>query len=105
MNIVIEIDLSTVPVWAWWATAAAVWYPLAGLFVRHIRRKDVENKKPATTEGYACLWAFSPLACVLFCLAAVGIGAMFTLWTAAHFLSLGGVPAPWKADWNETPAA
>lgn len=105
MNVVIQLDLTTVPLWVWWATAAAVWYPLAGLVVRLIRRSDVVKNKAMTAEGYACLWAFSPLACLLLCLVLVVIGAYYTLWTAAHFASLGGVPAPWKTGWNGTTAA
>lgn len=99
-RLVIDLpDLAAAPPWVWWAVAAAVWYPVAGRVIYHMRRKDVmrgDGDGPTPPQAYACLWVFSPAAVVILSLMAVTVGAIFTLWAVGHYVSLGAIPAPWE---------
>lgn len=108
-TVVLELpfDPSTVPAWAWWTAAACVWYPLAGLCIRRIRRKGMlkeDNGEPVPGFAYAQLWALSPVFALGITVAAVVLAAFYTLWTVGHFASLGGIPAPWEQQEGEKAA-
>lgn len=80
--------LESVPLWAWLAAAAAVWYPLAGWL---LRRGGALGEESDIT-----LWLLSPAvpfaAAGIFCVVAIVCTASVVLWPLS-----GGLVRPfWK---------